>query len=75
MSHLNHLGNQYSYNQGYADAREQAAQRLHDEIDALRHSVECHSLSPALHAMVNKVLRGAFQPGGIIHRELKDDKK
>lgn len=75
MSQLNHLGNQYSYNQGYADAREQAAQRLHDEIEALRLSVECPNLSPALHAVINKVLRGACQPGGIIHPELKDDTK
>lgn len=75
MSHITHLGNQYSYNQGHADAREQAAQRLHDEIDALRHSVECPNLAPALHAMVNKVLRGACEAGGIIHPELKDEKK
>ena len=47
-------------------------QRLHDEIDALRHSVECPNLSPALHAMVNRVLRGACEAGGIIHPELKD---
>lgn len=75
MSAITPLGNQFDYNRGYHDAREQAAHRLHDEIDALRHSVECPNLSDAMHAMVNRVLRGACQPGGIIHPELKDDKK